>query len=176
MTALDTVGTEHLLGERLRPDHLDDLFTMDRDPVVMATLGGLRDEAGTRRWLAVNLEHWERHGFGLWMFRDRADGRFVGRGGLRHVPVEGRDEIEVAYALVPAFWGRGLATEIARLSVETAFRTLELDRIVSFTLPDNRRSRRVMEKAGFAYERDIVHAKLPHVLYRYSAEHWLATR
>jgi hypothetical protein len=28
------------------------------------------------------------------------------------------------------------------------------------------RSRRVMEKAGFRYECDIVHANLPHVLYR----------
>jgi RimJ/RimL family protein N-acetyltransferase len=37
---------------------------------------------------------------------------------------------------------------------------------VSFTLPHNAASRRVMEKAGLTYERDITHAGLPHVLYR----------
>ncbi len=37
------------------------------------------------------------------------------------------------------------------------------------TLPTNRASRRVMEKAGFGYERDTVHAGLPHVLYRLPA-------
>ena len=38
--------------------------------------------------------------------------------------------------------------------------------VVAFTLPDNTASRRVMEKLGMTYERDIVHADLPHVLYR----------
>jgi ribosomal-protein-alanine N-acetyltransferase len=41
-----------------------------------------------------------------------------------------------------------------------------LDELVAFTLPANVRSRRVMEKAGLGYEKDIVHAGLPHVLYR----------
>ena len=34
------------------------------------------------------------------------------------------------------------------------------------TAPDNRGSRRVMEKLGLSYEREVVHADLPHVLYR----------
>ena len=36
----------------------------------------------------------------------------------------------------------------------------------AFTLPDNIASRRVMEKAGFSYERDILRVGLAHVLYR----------
>ena len=42
--------------------------------------------------------------------------------------------------------------------------------LIAFTLPDNLASRRVMEKAGFAYEREILHAGLPHVLYRAPAK------
>ena len=38
--------------------------------------------------------------------------------------------------------------------------------IVAFTRPDNVASRRVMEKADFVYERDVLHVGLPHVLYR----------
>jgi RimJ/RimL family protein N-acetyltransferase len=49
-----------------------------------------------------------------------------------------------------------------------AFEELALDDIVAYTMPDNRASRRVMEKLGFGFERDIVHAELPHVLYRRS--------
>src|SRR5262245_57080754 len=107
MTTLDTFDTARLLGERLSPRHLDDLCLQHRDAATMATLGGVRDEADTRRWLSVNLEHWDQHGFGLWIFRERATGRFVGRGGLRYVAVAGRDEVEVAYALLPAWWGQG---------------------------------------------------------------------
>jgi RimJ/RimL family protein N-acetyltransferase len=50
--------------------------------------------------------------------------------------------------------------------VAVAFEQLELLSIVAFTLPDNVASRRVMDKAGFEYERDIMHAGLAHVLYR----------
>jgi [ribosomal protein S5]-alanine N-acetyltransferase len=38
--------------------------------------------------------------------------------------------------------------------------------LVAFTLPENVASRRVMEKVGFTYERDIEWAALRHVLYR----------
>jgi hypothetical protein len=41
--------------------------------------------------------------------------------------------------------------------------------VVCLTLPTNRASQRVMEKAGFGYERDVVHTGLPHVLYRITA-------
>ena len=43
----------------------------------------------------------------------------------------------------------------------------DLLELVAFTLPDNLGSRRVMEKSGFVYERDIVHVGLAHVLYRH---------
>ena len=52
------------------------------------------------------------------------------------------------------------------MAVEVAFEDLDLEEVVAFTLPDNIASRRVMEKAGFAYDRDIQRAGLPHVLYR----------
>ena len=43
---------------------------------------------------------------------------------------------------------------------------LSLPTIVAFTLPTNIASRRVMEKCGLVYERPIIHADLPHVLFR----------
>jgi [ribosomal protein S5]-alanine N-acetyltransferase len=41
---------------------------------------------------------------------------------------------------------------------------------VAFTLATNQASRRVMEKVGGQFESDIVHAGLPHVLYRITRE------
>ena len=106
------------------------------------------------------------------MARDAATSRFVGRGGLRHTVVEGKPDVEVAYGLMPEFWGRGLATELARESVRVGFVDLQLADLVSFTLPTNRASQRVMEKAGFRYERDVIHADLPHVFYRLTEQQW----
>ena len=51
------------------------------------TLGGTRSEAQTREYISSAIEHWERHGYGFWVFRDRQSGRFIGRAGLRHLIV-----------------------------------------------------------------------------------------
>ena len=169
MTAVPSVTTARLQGDRLRPEDFEKLCALHRDPAVMATLGGVRSDEQTRAYLAKNLAHWDQHGYGLWIFRDRATGRFVGRGGLRHVTIEDTPEIEVAYALARAAWGHGFATEIATASLDVGFRQLGVKDIVAFTEPDNHASRHVMEKVGFTYERDIVWHELRHVLYKIHA-------
>jgi RimJ/RimL family protein N-acetyltransferase len=156
----------------MRPGDEDDLARFSRNPQVMATLGGLRTREQNREYLQQQLAHWEQHGFGYWTAYDLRSGQFAGRGGLRHALVEGRDEVEVGYGLLPKFWGRGMATELARLSVRVGFTELNRADLVAFTLPTNMGSRRVMEKAGFRYERAIVHANLDHVLYRLTAPMW----
>jgi ribosomal-protein-alanine N-acetyltransferase len=167
---VETFRTDRLLAERLSEGDLADIRRMHRDPRVMATLGGLRSDEETARYLRDNLDHWDRYGYGIWALRDRTDGRFVSRAGLRNTHVGGEDEVELAYALVADYWNKGLATEMARAIPEVAFEDLGLTDVVCFTLPTNGASRRVMEKAGFEYERDVVHAGLPHVLYRITAK------
>jgi len=171
---LDQCRTARLHLTRLRTTDLDDLARLHADSQVMATLGGLRSIAETAHFLAEQLAHWEEHGFGLWVARDPVTGRFAGRGGLRHVIVGDRPEVEVAYALMPECWGRGLATELARESVRIGFTALRRPDLVCFTQPTNHASRRVMEKAGFRHEREVTHAGLPHVVYRQTVAGWQA--
>jgi RimJ/RimL family protein N-acetyltransferase len=172
MPEVATLRTERLIAERLSPDHFDELSRMNRDHTTMASLGGVRSDEETERYLRDNLSHWERYGFGVWALRHRADGRFAGRAGLRHRHLDGDEEVELSYALQSEYWGRGLATEMVAAAVAVGFERLGLDDAVALTLPTNRASRRVMEKTGFEYERDIVHAGLPHVLYRTTAPGW----
>lgn len=163
--------TDRLIATRLQETDLSELCRMHQDANVMATLGGTRSDERTREFLRTNLSHWDEHGFGLWVFRAASDRTFVGRGGLRHVKIGGHDEVEVTYALMPEFWGCGLATEIARGLVKIGFEQLALAELVTFTLTTNQASRRVMEKVGFAFERELVHGarSFPHVLYRIRA-------
>jgi RimJ/RimL family protein N-acetyltransferase len=163
---LDSFSTIRLLAERLTAAHLPDLRRMDQDEMFMARLGGVRDSRGTAAYLAWNLEHWEEYGFGLWMLREAGTGGMVGRAVLRHLDVEGVDEVEVGYGFVAEVWGRGLATEVARVCVAIGRDRLGLESMVAITLPDHVASQRVMLKVGLVYERDFVHAGLPHVLFR----------
>ena len=85
----------------------------------------------------------------MWAVEHRATGAFAGFVGLLHVenwPEGGATE--VGWRLKRSFWGRGLATEGARASLRYGFEVLDLERIISITLPENAASRRVMEKAG----------------------------
>ena len=75
-------------------------------------------------------------------------------------------EVELAYALMAESWGRGLATELSQALLAVAFEHLGLEDLVCFTLTTNRASRRVMEKVGFTFERDVIHAGMPHGLHR----------
>ncbi len=175
MQTVETPRTERLTAERLRPSDLGDLRGLHREPKIMATLsadGDVAPEKHTLRSLRRGLDHWERHGYGTWMFRDRARERFAGYFSLWNARVGGDDEVELAYSVASEYWGRGLATEIAAAAAAVGFERLGLEKVVAITLPTNRASRRVMEKTGFRYERDIVHGDLPHVLYRLPASRW----
>lgn len=132
----------------------------------MATLGGVKNAEQTREWLVDQAESWQRDGFGYWLLRDRVTADMVGHGGLRRTLVEDVEEVEIGYGIVPASWGRGLATELTCACVTIGFEQLRLPSIVAFTMTTNFASQRVMQKAGLIYERDIVRADLPHVLYR----------
>jgi RimJ/RimL family protein N-acetyltransferase len=121
--------------------------------------------------------HFERHGFGLCAVEHRATGAFLGFTGL-FVPAFDapfQPAVEIGWRLASNAWGQGYATEAAREIVRSAFDDIQLEALVSFTVPSNVRSRRVMEKLGMQRDTaaDFDHPRFPaghplrrHVLYR----------
>ena len=166
---IERLETAQMVLERVALDQAPEHLRLLLDRRVSSTLWPARGsptEAEILDGLAAKVEHWERHGFGMWLMRDRETGKMVGRGGLQYTYTAGMNDIEAGWAVAPERWGQGLATELAQASVEVGFEQLALLEIIAFALPTNIASRRVMEKAGFQFERDVVHAGLPHVLYR----------
>jgi ribosomal-protein-alanine N-acetyltransferase len=173
MDGIDRVETERLIGTRPVLRDADELHPIMADERLAewlwpGELGGPRTLAQVRADLVRDADHWKRHRWGPWMVRDRATGEMLGRVGLCRTTVDGEDAVEVAWLIAPHRWGQGLATEMASAAVDAAFGPLGMEELVAFTLTHNTASMRVMERLGFAYERDVVHAGLPHVLYRLS--------
>jgi RimJ/RimL family protein N-acetyltransferase len=122
-------------------------------------------------------EHFDRHGFGPFAVELIETRAFIGFIGLS---IPGFDAqfmpaVEIGWRLAFEHWGKGFATEGASAALGYAFETLRLEEVVSFTVPANRRSRRVMEKLGMTHDPcdDFDHPKFPdghplrrHVLYR----------
>lgn len=163
---LDEFETARLHAERLQPHHLDELRRMHSDADVMTHLGGVRTEEQTAAYLSKNLQHWADFGFGLWILRERGGVECIGRGLLRHVTVDGVDEVETGYAFYELFWGRGLATEITAACLTIARERLGLETVVAITSPDNVKSQHVLEKNGLAYERAFMHERAEASLFR----------
>jgi ribosomal-protein-alanine N-acetyltransferase len=165
------VETARLVGTPIADGDDDRLRALYQDPRVAETLGGLRTDEYVATRLAFEIGHWRAHGFGAWVFVERASGAFVGRGAVRHAQLAGSgaldgDQVELGYALVPSFWGRGLATEMAVAMIDVARNDLALPELAAWTLTTNQASQHVLEKTGFVYERDFDYAGLPHRYYR----------
>ena len=73
--------------------------------------------------------------------------------------------MEVGWALHRDWWGRGLATEGGRASVECWREHLDDSQLLSITLPDNVRSRAVMERLGFTHRGQTFWREHDHVWY-----------
>lgn len=131
--------------------------------------------------------HLSREGFGFWAVSPAGSTEFLGMVGLLRVPFVAAftPAVEVGWRLQQSAWGQGFATEAARAAVAFGFTALGLRELVSFTVPANEPSRRVMTKLGFHRDEagDFLHPRLPeghplqrHVLYRLSYEAWAAGR
>ena len=161
---MTTVRTPRLRLEPIGPRHAVDLFELVSDPAV-AEWYGTWTLAEAEAEAARIGELWRTDGVHKWMAFDLFTGERVGRGGLSRAQVDGRERLEVGWALHGRFWGRGLATEIGCAACEFAFGELGADEVVSFTEARNLRSRAVMERLGFAYTKEIVRHDEPFALY-----------
>ena len=170
-----TLTTPRMLAEAITPLHSPELHRLYTDPLVRRTLASATKPLSEEKIVETiqqAVDHWQQHGFGYWVFHLKKDGQFVGRGGLTTHQFEGKEVVGLGYAIMPDYWNRGFATEIAAASLEVGFGHLGLAEIWSWALPDNRASQRVMEKLGFRYERDFEFAGLLHRFYRLVAEDW----
>ena len=165
---IENFSTSRLTAERLRESHLADLVALHLDPEVSRLLGGVRSPEATKEYLSVNMAHWDRHGFGLWVLRTRS-GEFAGRAGIRHLVIDDVMEVEVAYTFKRALWGQGLASEITHALTDIGLSQLALPSLVGIVSVENVASQRVLEKSGYALERSTRYHGSAVVLYRASA-------
>lgn len=64
---------------------------------------------------------------------------------------------EIGYVLSKEYWGRGLMPEAVRAVIQYCFQTLSYDYLLCGHFSRNDQSRRVIEKCGFIYLKDILH-------------------
>jgi RimJ/RimL family protein N-acetyltransferase len=169
--------TDRLLLRRWCPDDREPFARLNADPRVMEFFPAALSREQSDAMVDRIETHFQKHGFGLWALEVPGVTPFAGFVGLAIPRFEAAFTpcVEIGWRLAADHWNRGYATEGARAALAFGFGTLGLEEILSFTVPDNLRSRRVMEKIGMMHSpgEDFDHPLVPeghplrrHVLYR----------
>jgi RimJ/RimL family protein N-acetyltransferase len=163
------------LTERLRlvpigPEHVADLVAVHRDPWIAEWYAGAWSDQRAEEFARACDRGWAVDGAAKWMAYERGSGALAGRGGLSRLPSGGatcsqiaglagpgwaEQRLELGWAVVGAFRGQGLATEIGRAGLGFAFDTLGARAVIAFTERHNAASRAVMERLGMRLAGEI---------------------
>lgn len=171
VVALETLQTERLRLRRYRKDDVDNVLRLMGDPRVMRFFPELLDRHKASRVVDNALRSYEKLGYSVLAVERLDNGAFVGQIGLLHWDdVDGREDVEVAYMLVPEAWGHGYATEAARGCRDWAFENLGSDRVVSFIAVNNAPSIAVAERNGMKRTKRLDENRLGQPIYVYAIE------
>ncbi len=172
--------TERLILRTWCENDLEPMFRINQDPKVMEYLLPMANKQETLSFIDRVFKHQDAYGYSLYAVELKSTHEMIGFIGLLHrtkaeLSVPFNPSTEIGWRLASKYWGQELATEGATAVLEYAFRVLDLPEVVSFTVVNNNKSRRVMEKIGLSYSSndDFDHPKVPddsplkqHVLYR----------
>jgi RimJ/RimL family protein N-acetyltransferase len=167
-----TLESDRLTLRMLRDSDLDAYAEMCADPEVMLYIGDGQPLARPMAWrnLAMMVGHWSLRGYGLLAAEERASGIFVGRIGFWNP--DGWPGFELGWMLRRSFWGRGYATEGARLALQFAFTHLDQPHVISLIHPENASSIRVAQRLGERLVGPTEVMGKPALVYRITREEW----
>jgi ribosomal-protein-alanine N-acetyltransferase len=148
--------TDRLLLREFVEGDAEAFFRLNTDPEVLRFVPDKKLESVDQaRQLLLDhpIADYRKYGFGRGACILKSTGEQIGFAGLKYLEELG--EVDVAFRLLPACWGRGFATETARASVRFGFTKLGLGRIIGLAMPENLASIRVLEKTGLRYTETV---------------------
>jgi RimJ/RimL family protein N-acetyltransferase len=144
------IRTERLILRRWREADLAPYAALQSDPRVRRFFErpltvGEAFEDGRR-----HADGFDRNGFDLWVLERPGEAAFLGVTGVRRIgrAMPFSPLVDVGWLLLPAFWGRGFATEAARAALYDAFARADLVEVVAYTSRLNESSQGVMRRLG----------------------------
>lgn len=148
---------------------LDDaqfILSLVNDPGWIRFIGdrGIRTVAQAEAYLRDGpMTSYETNGFGLYLVQRKLDKLRLGMCGLVKRP--SLPHVDIGFAFLSIYTGRGYALEAATAVLNYAHFDLNLHPIVAITAPDNHRSIKLLQKLGLHFQKRIsLAADQPEVL------------
>lgn len=145
--------TERLILREIIPSDIDGMFELDSDPEVHKFLG---NKPVTDRKQIVNVINFIRkqyidNGIGRWAIVDKKTNDFIGWTGLKFVTDltnNRKNYYDLGYRLKKKYWGKGIATETAIVSLDYAFNKLKVEEVYAAASCENIGSNKILQKIG----------------------------
>jgi ribosomal-protein-alanine N-acetyltransferase len=145
--------TERLILRRLSLDDGAFILGLLNDPAWLRFIGdkGVRNLEDARNYILTGpMDMYARLGFGLYLTERKSDATPIGICGL--IKRDALEDVDIGFAFLPDFRGKGYAREAAAAVMEHARSAFRLRRLVAITSPDNEASIRLLEKLGLRFE------------------------
>lgn len=146
--------TDRLTLRLQTTDDADFILELMNDPSWLQFIGdrGLRTAEDAREYIVNGpIRMYEHFGFCLYLVERNEDRSPVGICGL--VKRDSLENVDIGFAFLPKYWGKGYAYEAASATLAYGIDTLGLNRIVAITTQDNEASAKLLEKIGLKFER-----------------------
>lgn len=120
--------------------------------------------------LLKNYDQYTKYKMGRLSLFDKTSDEYIGWCGLKYL--EERDQVDIGYRLLKKHWGKGYATEAARVCLDYGFNTLNLKEIIGTAMLENTASINVFKKLGMKYDTDEPCGGMPGVIYKIKKSEW----
>ncbi len=181
------MASARLVLRRFRDEDLQAWQAHMNSPEVRAHLGGVEIPDQVLARFERQKASWSDETGGWLVIERRDDGELLGNCGFGRIaateaPAELQGAPEIGWSLRADCWGKGYATEAARMLLGTMFGRFGFETVYSQTSQANARSWRVMERLGMRRQPQFdYHDPLyppeenPTIIYRLTREDWEKT-
>lgn len=112
------------------------------------------------------FERYQKHLGGMNALISKASGNLVGLCGLLVQRVDGIEELEIGYSILPQYWRKGYATEAAQKCKAFVIQHALSSSLISIIHVDNTPSRKVAIRNGMQLDKTTVYKNNPVHVYR----------
>ena len=159
------ITTERLYLEKIRERHFEDLYSLLSNKEVQKYFPSTLSREETKNFYGKIQKRYKDDGFCFLAVIRKQDDVFLGICGLLKQEIDNKVETEIGYRFLNKYWGNGFATEAVKGCVKYVKEKQLFNKLIILSIPKNKPSIKVAERAGFAYLKDTLFHGLTHNIY-----------
>ena len=151
----DILETERLMVRESTVSDVRDFYRIYSEPSITYYMEGLyQDPEEEKAYMEAYIKQaYGFYGFGLWTVLLKPKGQVIGRAGLN--VREGYELPELGFVIEKRYQGQGYGFEACSAILRYAKQELGFAHVQALVQEENRESRGLLQKLGFAYERNV---------------------